>query len=152
MTSSFSQDRKLQTTFSPADSTRACVFVESQGVMVPGKSDLRHLKDLTNRTVCFMIGSPSERGLNAFSDSRWLSFFRRPFSEDGEMVDAYAAQNCQAIAGEITDLAAIRNRAKSVDLGSRILPETLGGLPDNRRYRDGRRQMVRLWSPGPCTL
>ena len=105
------------------------VFVESQGVMVPGKSDLRHLKDLKNRTVCFMIGSSSERGLNAFSDIAGLSFFRRPFSEDGEMVDAYAVQNCQAIAGEITDLAAICNEANVRYLSSRILPETLADFP-----------------------
>ena len=45
------------------------------------------------------------------------------------MVDAYAAQNCEAIVGEITDLAAIRDRAEVRRLGSRILPETLSDFP-----------------------
>lgn len=105
------------------------VFVESQGVMVPGDSDIRHLQDLGNRTVCFFIGSPSERGLNAFSSGSGCKLFRRPFSEVGEMVDAYAAQNCQAIAGEITDLAAIRDEDEVRRLASRILPETLEDFP-----------------------
>jgi len=105
------------------------VFVESQGVMVPGDSNVQHLKDLEKQTVCFLIGSPSERGLNAFCDSTGCSVLRRPFSEEGEMVDAYAAQNCHAIVGEITDLAAIRNREEVRRLASRILPETLSDFP-----------------------
>jgi general L-amino acid transport system substrate-binding protein len=105
------------------------VFVESQGVMVPGDSDIRHLQDLKNRTVCFFIGSPSERGLNAFSSDTGCKVFRRPFSEVGEMVDAYAARNCQAMVGEITDLAAIRNEDEVRHLASRILPETLEDFP-----------------------
>ncbi len=105
------------------------VFVESQGVMVPGDSDVQRLKDLEKRTVCFLIGSPSERGLNAFCDSTGCNVFRRPFSEEGEMVDAYAAQNCHAIVGEITDLAAIRDSEEVRHLASRILPETLADFP-----------------------
>jgi len=105
------------------------VFVESQGVMVPGDSNVQHLKDIGNRTVCFLIGSPSERGLNAFCDRTGCSVFRRPFSENGEMVDAYAAQNCYAVVGEITDLAAIRNGEEVRRLASRILPETLADFP-----------------------
>ena len=105
------------------------VFVESQGVMVPGDSDIRHLKDLKNRSVCFYIGSPSENELNAYAESAGLSIFRRPFSEVGEMVDAYAAQSCEAIAGEVTDLAAIRDEGEVRHLASRILPETLTDFP-----------------------
>ncbi len=45
------------------------------------------------------------------------------------MVDAYAAQNCHAIVGEITDLAAIRDREEVRRLASRILPETLSDFP-----------------------
>jgi len=105
------------------------VFVESQGVMVSGDSDIQRLNDLRNRTVCFLIGSPSERGLNAFSDRTGYNIFRRPFSEVGEMVDAYAARNCEAIVGEITDLAAVRNEAEVRHLASRILPETLADFP-----------------------
>ena len=105
------------------------VFVESQGVMVPGDSDIRHLGDLKNRSICFYIGSPSENELNAYAQSAGLSVFRRPFSEVGEMVDAYAARNCDAIAGEVTDLAAIRDEDEVSHLASRILPETLADYP-----------------------
>ncbi len=105
------------------------VFVESQGVMVPGDSDIRQLNDLKNRSICFYIGSPSENELNAYAQSAGLNVFRRPFSEVGEMVDAYAARNCDAIAGEVTDLAAIREEEEVRRLASRILPETLSDFP-----------------------
>ena len=105
------------------------IFVESQGVMVAGGSDIQHLKDLKNRSICFYIGSPSENELNAYAQNTGLGVFRRPFSEVGEMVDAYAAKNCEAIAGEVTDLAAIRDEEEVRHLASRILPETLDDFP-----------------------
>jgi general L-amino acid transport system substrate-binding protein len=105
------------------------VFVESQGVLVPGDSDIQRLPDLKDRTVCFYIGSPSEGALNAFSHVTGWKVFRRPFSEVGEMVDAYAVRNCEALVGEITDLAAIRNEDNVRHLASRILTQTLENYP-----------------------
>lgn len=105
------------------------VFVEAQGVMVPGNSVIHHLTDLTDHTVCFLIGSPGERALNAFFQGRGPNFFRRPFSEVGEMVDAYSAQNGEVLVGEVTDLAAVRTEDAVRPLESRILPETLENYP-----------------------
>lgn len=105
------------------------VFVESQGVMVPAKSPIKSLADLRDKSVCFLIGASSERCLNEFSARTGVSILRRPFSEDGEMEDAYAVQNCQAIAGEVTDLADKRNDPNVQYLDSRILPDTLADFP-----------------------
>lgn len=105
------------------------VFLESQGVMVSGKSSIQHLSDLRGASVCFLIGTSTERGLNAFADATGVRFFRRAFSEDGEMEDAYAVQNCQAMAGEVTDLAEVRDDANVRYLDSRILPEPLATFP-----------------------
>ncbi len=105
------------------------VFVESHGVMVPSGSAAQHVDDLAGDSICFKIGSPVERSLEAYFDSRHQNWFRRAFSEYGEMEDTYAVQNCHAIAGEITYLASVRLNHGVNHLSSRILPETLADFP-----------------------
>ena len=105
------------------------VFVESHRVMVPANSAVLHVEDLTADGICFRIGSPVERALEAYFDAIHKGWFRRAFSEDGEMADAYLAQNCRAIAGELTSLASIRLDPGINRLSSRILPEPLAVFP-----------------------
>jgi general L-amino acid transport system substrate-binding protein len=105
------------------------VFVESHGVMVPADSAARHVGDLAKNSICYMIGSPVERSLEAYFDGIRRSWIRRAFSEEGEMVDTYLVRNCHAIAGEITTLASISLAPGVNRLSSRILPETLTDFP-----------------------
>jgi len=105
------------------------VFVESQAVMAPVNSSAQHLEDLAWNSICFMIGSPAERTLNAYFDTIHKTWFRRGFTEDGEMNDAYNVQSCHALAGEITTLASVRLDPGVNHLSSRILPETLAVFP-----------------------
>jgi len=105
------------------------VFVESHAVMVPANSTEQHVDDLAGNSTCFMIGSPVERTLNAYFDTIHKNWFRRGFTEDGEMNDAYNVQSCHALAGEITTLASVRLDPGVNRLSSRILPETLAVFP-----------------------
>ncbi|MGC8493101.1 MAG: hypothetical protein ACP5SH_15330 [Syntrophobacteraceae bacterium] len=105
------------------------VFVESQNVMVPSKSAVRHVADLAGDSICYMIGSPVEQSLNAYFAGLHKQFFHRAFSEHGEMVDTYRAQDCHALAGEITYLAAARLNGGINHITSRILPESLSTYP-----------------------
>ncbi|MGO9114479.1 MAG: hypothetical protein ACLP9L_35125 [Thermoguttaceae bacterium] len=105
------------------------VFVESDGVMVAANSAADRVGDLAGDSICFMIGSPAERSLNAYFETLHKDLLRRPFSEYGEMNDAYNAQSCHAIAGEITTLASVRLDHGVNRLSSRILPETLADFP-----------------------
>ncbi len=105
------------------------VFVESQAVMAPVNSPAQHLDELAGKSICFMIGSPAERTLNAYFDSVHKTWLRRGFTEDGEMDDAYKVQSCHAVAGEITTLASTRLDPGVNHLSSRILPETLAVFP-----------------------
>jgi general L-amino acid transport system substrate-binding protein len=105
------------------------VFVESHGVMVPASSPVRHVADLPGEGVCFVIGSSSERSLSAFLEKAPKPWFRRPFSEEGEMTDAYNARNCHAVAGEFTTLASYRLSPGVNRLESRILPEPTTSFP-----------------------
>ncbi|MGD0886885.1 MAG: transporter substrate-binding domain-containing protein [Thermodesulfovibrionales bacterium] len=105
------------------------VFVESHAVMVPSNSSARSVGDLAGNTICFMIGSSTERSINAYFDALHKNWLRMPYSEDGEMNDAYSVQHCHAIAGEITTLAATRLTRGVNRLSSRFLPEPLSVFP-----------------------
>jgi general L-amino acid transport system substrate-binding protein len=105
------------------------VFIESHAVMVPDNAAARHVGDLAGDSICYMIGSPVERSLAAYFDGLHESYIHRAFSENGEMVDTYNAQNCHAVAGEITDLASTRLDPGINHLTSRILPEDLAVFP-----------------------
>jgi general L-amino acid transport system substrate-binding protein len=105
------------------------VFVESHAVMVVSNSSVRHVGDLTKESICFMIGSSVARSLEAYFAALHRNWLRRPFSEEGEMIDTYNVQNCRAIAGETTSLAMIRLRSGVNRLSSRILPERLTTFP-----------------------
>ena len=105
------------------------VFVESHNVMVPSNSAAHHVDDLAGDSICFLIGSLTERSLSSYFDTLRKSWLHLPFSEEGEMNDAYNVQRCRAIAGEITTLAAARLDPGVHRLSSRILPEPLSVFP-----------------------
>jgi general L-amino acid transport system substrate-binding protein len=105
------------------------VFVEANAVMAPTSSNARRIGDLAGDGICFMIGSPAERGLEAHFEKLHKEWFHRAFSEYGEMNDAYNAQSCRAIAGELTTLASLRLDPGVNRLSSLILPEPLAVFP-----------------------
>lgn len=105
------------------------VFVESENVMVSTKSAVHHVAGLAGDSICFMIGDPVEQSLNGYFAGLHKNFFRRAFTEDGEMVDTYQVQNCHGLAGEITYLALTRLDPGINHLSSRILPESLAVYP-----------------------
>lgn len=105
------------------------VFLESHAVMVPSGMAAQHLGDLAGDSICFLSGSRVERSLNSYFDSLHKSWLRIPFSEEGEMNDAYNVQRCHGIAGEVTTLAAARLASGVNRISSRILPESLSVFP-----------------------
>ena len=84
------------------------VFIESHAVMVPTTSKARHVKDLAGQSICFLTPSPVDHTVENYFDRLHKPFVAMPYSEDGEMVDAYLVQRCHGIAYEITTLATIR--------------------------------------------
>jgi general L-amino acid transport system substrate-binding protein len=118
-------DQKLAGSLVPGPT----IYVESHGVMVPASSPVRHVADLPGQGVCFVIGTSSERSLSAYLEKAPKPWLRHPFSEEGEMTDAYNAQKCHAVAGEITTLASYRLNPGVNRLESRILPEQTTSFP-----------------------
>ena len=124
------------------------VYTESHGAMVPASSPVRHVADLAGEGVCFVIGTSSERSLSAYLEKAPKPWLRRPFSEEGEMVDAYNAQNCHAVAGELTTLASYRLNGGVNRLESRILPELTTSFPliATTGTNDGKWAMIVAWT------
>ena len=105
------------------------VFFESHAVMVPTTSKARHVKDLAGQSICFMTPSKVDHTVENYFERLHQRFVAMPYSEDGEMVDAYLVQRCHAIAYEITTLAMVRPEMGINKLKSRFLPEPLTVFP-----------------------
>ena len=105
------------------------IYFASTAVMVAGASPVRHVGDLAGKTICFPQGANSHRHLEAWFAQAKLDFTRMGYQEDVEMFDAYAARQCEGLAGESTVLAAVRRAGAARALDSRILPEPLAVFP-----------------------
>jgi general L-amino acid transport system substrate-binding protein len=105
------------------------VFFQSHAVMVPKASKERHLKDLAGAKICFLTPGNVENSVNAYFDSLHQNIQPMPFSEEGEMLDAYQVRFCHALAAERTTLSALLGGGGKARPKHRILPESLVVYP-----------------------
>jgi len=105
------------------------VFYVSLAVMVPDDSSFHRLDELAEHRICFLQGSSAHRALEAWFEAAHLTFKRMGYQENGEMLDAYNVGVCDALAGEMTDLARARIDAGINNLRSRILEQPLAVFP-----------------------
>ncbi|MBV8913497.1 MAG: hypothetical protein JOZ05_10720 [Acetobacteraceae bacterium] len=101
------------------------VFIERIALMVPESSAVHRLADLEGAGICFMIGGAGQAALEDASGRARLSFTRFAFSEEVEMLDAYNARRCDAIADEATTLARLAATQTVNQRPSRILDLSL---------------------------
>jgi general L-amino acid transport system substrate-binding protein len=101
----------------------------STAAMVPEDSGVKSLADLAGKSVCFYQGSAAHQSFEAWMAAHQLDFTRMPYTEYGEMDDAYGAHKCDAEVGEIGDLAVARLPGDGKAAKSRILPEPLATFP-----------------------
>jgi len=104
------------------------IFYETIAIMVPEASSVRHVADLAGQLICFPQGSGTHRALEAWFEAAHLPFQRMGYQEDVEMLDAYHAGACRALAGETTSLARARLEG-GADASSRIIYEPLAAFP-----------------------
>lgn len=105
------------------------VFIESLDMLVAEASPAKRFGDMTGLGVCFMIGTPAENELEAWSHDHKLAFVPYAFQEEGEKFDAFQVQKCQGVVDEATALANARLERGVNDLHSRFLPEHLLSYP-----------------------
>jgi general L-amino acid transport system substrate-binding protein len=104
------------------------VYFVSTAAMVHADSDVRRLRDLPGKSICFYQGASAHRHLEGWMAARSLSFARMAYTEYGELYDAYNARICDAVVAESGDLAAAR-LTESAETPSRILAEPLATFP-----------------------
>lgn len=107
----------------------APVLDDGQGVLFPANAAVRTADDLAGKKVCFLTGSTAEQGLHAYAEAHGISFVWYPFSEAGEMEAAFFTGNCDAITGDLTQLANIRGIDAKRAAEFTILPETFRSDP-----------------------
>ncbi len=105
------------------------VFHQTNGVMVPSGSKAEHLADLAGTMVCAEPGTGPERTLLTYFRSRSVTISFSGWQEEEEMLDAFAAGRCPAVALEMTALAAQRAGGEARGHPIRILPEPLSASP-----------------------
>ena len=105
------------------------VFYATSGVMVLTGSPAQHVADLAGKRVCAEPGTGPERSLVAWFAAHHLDLHFFMFQESDEMLDAFYARRCEAVAHETTSLAAIRLQAGEDGHEARILPEPLAAVP-----------------------
>ena len=105
--------------------TGPTAFIVAFALMAPSGAAISRVEDLAGQLVCFMTGSAAQRALEAAAAERGIALARLGFQEEAEMLDAYNAQRCRAVAGEAAELALMREDGGVNRLVSRILPEPL---------------------------
>jgi general L-amino acid transport system substrate-binding protein len=99
------------------------VYYEATTLLVPPGSSAQRVQDLARATICFVSGSPGQRAVEDAFGRAGISFTRLGFERGAEMLEAYNAQSCAAVAGDATSLAGIAGP------GGRLLSPPLAMRP-----------------------
>jgi len=105
------------------------VFYETHGILVPEVAEAERLEQLTETSICAEPGTGAERSLVAYFTAQKLPLRFFPFQESDELLDAYYAGRCGAVANELTSLAALRLQAGLSGHASRLLAQPLSAFP-----------------------
>lgn len=105
------------------------VFLRAQRVAVRANSPIQHVEELRGHHICAEPGTGAERALHDWFAERHLTFAFFPFEEQEEMIDAFTAGRCDAMADDILRLAGLRVDAAHMGTALRILPEDLSLVP-----------------------
>lgn len=101
------------------------VFYDGQGMLTTNDPARRTPLDLAGKKVCFLTGSAAEEGLHAYAEKNNISYVWYPFSEAGEMEAAFFTGNCDAVTGDISQLANTRTIDPRRANDFKVLPQTM---------------------------
>jgi general L-amino acid transport system substrate-binding protein len=104
-------------------------FYDGESLMIRNNPAIHSAGDLAGKKVCFVIESRAEAGMHTWALRQHIRFIWYPFSELGELEASFFTNNCDALAGDVTQLANTRaiNRAHSTEYT--ILPQILRNDP-----------------------
>jgi general L-amino acid transport system substrate-binding protein len=105
------------------------VFYLSRALMVGASNPARNAEGLGSKYICVQPGSDAERDMGAYFVAHHLALHEFAFQEQDEMLDAYVAGRCGAIAGDRLYLAQLRRLARQTGSDFRLLPDGLSENP-----------------------
>jgi general L-amino acid transport system substrate-binding protein len=100
-------------------------FYDGQGLMFLNNPAIHSATDFAGKKVCFLLSTNSETGIHDYAARQHISYIWFGFSEAGEMDAAFFTGNCDALSGDVSQLANVRahDRARANDFT--ILPELI---------------------------
>lgn len=108
---------------------------DGQGFMVPKRTGIQNLQELDNVPVCFTSGGTNEKNLQRFFNLSAMRHITKPYANDIDALDGYAAGDCQAVSADRTVLAAGRMSLANPDahalLSGTISKQPLGPVVRN---------------------
>jgi general L-amino acid transport system substrate-binding protein len=122
------------------------LFYDGQGFLVAKKSRIATFQDLAGKQVCFISGTDAEATLNSTFSLRKIAYLPFPFEERGEMEAALFTGHCQAITGDVSELASFRRMFRARARDFMILPGTIAKDPFAPAYRLGDPQWAAIVS------
>ena len=101
------------------------VFYDGQGFLTPNQPSISTPLDLAGKKVCFLTASLAEDGLHSYASQQGIRYTWYPFSEAGEMEAAFFTGNCDAITGDVSQLANIHVIDPRRENDFKVLPQLI---------------------------
>ena len=121
-------------------------LIDAQGFLVNRGENIRDARGLAGRNVCFVEGSPEGETLKTAMAERGVAFTPFPFSERGEMMGALATGHCNAVTGDVTELAVQRLSLPALARNGVLLPDRITTDPWSPVLRDDEHRLVGIVS------
>lgn len=113
------------------------VLVDGNGFLVDTRDHVRTLGDLEGRRICWIDGTEAATSLPARMGELGIRFVPDPFQERGEMESALATGHCNAVTGEVTELANLRLGIKALRDHFEVMRQTYTVDPVAPAFRAG---------------
>jgi general L-amino acid transport system substrate-binding protein len=107
----------------------AVLFYDSQAFLVPTKSGITSLAELSGATVCVEKGTTSVQNMKDYFVARGLSVNPLVMESAGEVAAGLSDGRCSACTGDASELAAMRTKAPGGPQEFKILPECMSKEP-----------------------
>jgi general L-amino acid transport system substrate-binding protein len=111
-------------------------FYDGQGFMVPRARKIKTPLELANARICIVPGTVTDYNLNAYFQSRGLSFRKVPLKSHDQADGEFSAGRCDALTADLSELGSVRSRMAKRD-AFEILPELISKEPMAPIVRQG---------------
>jgi len=120
------------------------LYYDQQAVMVPRRSKVRRVSDLSGATICVVKGTAAELNLTNYFNRRSLRYTPLAFDSEGEAKAAFLEGRCQAISAGASKLTTLGMRSQKGSKQFRMLADTVGKEPLGPVIRAGDEEWLSL--------